>query len=152
MTNRRLISVTLAAVLLSGAAAPAHAQWVFLARKAVGRVEQLTEPPHSGQPGYDVATVILDANADRVYETVLDHVRQRSDLTIKRADGQERTLSVSDGMRNVGFQVNPLQDNVSQLVIASAVSQDDPRTTSVVVDAVLRVCEQMRVECHRGKE
>ena len=46
----------------------ATAQWVMLARRAVGRVEQMSQQsPQQGGPSYDSAAVILEAPADKVY-------------------------------------------------------------------------------------
>jgi len=60
------VAVGFAATLLP--AGPADAQWVFVARKALGRIEQMREGQQSnGRPGYDFATVLLDAPADKVW-------------------------------------------------------------------------------------
>ncbi len=67
----------LLAVLLGLAATilpvdPANAQWVFVARKALGRIEQMREGgQNNSQPAYDFATVILDAPADKFYAPAL---------------------------------------------------------------------------------
>ena len=62
------LGTSLAAIPFS----PAEAQWVFVARKALGRIHQMTEGPQNGRPGYDFATVILDAPAGN---TTFDHQR-----------------------------------------------------------------------------
>ncbi len=52
--------------------APAEAQWVFVARKALGRIHQMTEGSQpDGRAGYDFATVLLDAHADKIFSTAL---------------------------------------------------------------------------------
>jgi hypothetical protein len=51
---------------------PAEAQWVFVARKALGRIQHMREENQpGGRPGYDFATVILEAPADKVFATAL---------------------------------------------------------------------------------
>ena len=65
---RRFFKPLLAAALLGSVAlpfAPAEAQWVFVARKALGRIHQMTEGSQpDGRAGYDFATVLLDAHAN----------------------------------------------------------------------------------------
>src|SRR5215831_1563943 len=59
----------LAALLVSSLA---EAQWVLLARRAVGRVEQMSQ--QSQQPdgaSYDSAAVMIEAPAGKVYAAVL---------------------------------------------------------------------------------
>ena len=50
---------------------PAEAQWVFVARKAAQRIHHMREEGQGGQPGYDFASVILEAPADKVYAVAL---------------------------------------------------------------------------------
>jgi len=78
----RSISMFLATfILLSGVA---NAQWVFVGRKALGKIKQITGEATEGassqpadasknvpQQGYDAATVILEAPADKVYSTTV---------------------------------------------------------------------------------
>ncbi|MEO8755300.1 MAG: hypothetical protein ABI624_21775, partial [Casimicrobiaceae bacterium] len=46
----------------------AEAQWVMLARRAVGRVEQMSQQsPQAGGANYDAAAVMLEAPADKVF-------------------------------------------------------------------------------------
>ena len=65
----------------------ARAQWVYVGRKAVGKVRQLTSETTSGQQsGYDAATVLLDARADKVYRTAVDLLLANKDYRITRKD------------------------------------------------------------------
>jgi hypothetical protein len=67
-------------LVLSGVA---DAQTVFLARKALGKVRQLTgEMKGSQQPGYDIATVLLEARADKVYGTAVNMLQAKKDVNI----------------------------------------------------------------------
>jgi hypothetical protein len=63
--KRGLLALTVAAFLLPMASA--DAQWVFVARKAAQRIHHMTEGGIGGQPGYDFASVVLEAPADRVF-------------------------------------------------------------------------------------
>ena len=72
----------------------AHAQWVFVARKVIGRVESMTQSQQkSDTPRYDVATVMLEADPDKVYQTVLATVATHKDYKTRpaqRCDPQHR--------------------------------------------------------------
>ena len=64
------IGIIIAIAILSGAF-EANAQWVFVARRALGRIEQMTQTETKDKPGYDVATVVIEGNADKAYETAI---------------------------------------------------------------------------------
>ena len=70
------------ALILASAAcavAPtASAQWVTVARKALGRVEQMTQSQGADGPGYDVAAVMLEAPIGGVWEGVLRALKAKS--------------------------------------------------------------------------
>lgn len=64
-----IVAVGLVALLASSLA---EAQWVMLARRAVGRVEQISQQtPQADGASYDSAAVLIDAPADKVYAAVL---------------------------------------------------------------------------------
>jgi hypothetical protein len=125
----------------------AQAQWVMVARAVAGRVEQMTNKPASGSGGYDVATVVLDANADKVYDTALKALQARTDLTINSSDAKKRVIKFSKGDQIASMQVTPLGDKLCQLVIASNLTGAQPDATSLVVQGVMKVCDQMHVVC-----
>ncbi len=144
--HTRLVALFLTALLfLSGVA---DAQWVFLGRKALGKVRQLTsEMKGSQQPGYDVATVLLEAPADKVYGTAINVLQTKKDWTITKKDEKSRSLQFSDGKRTAGIQVSFLEEHLSQLLIVSVVTSGQKDTTSLVLNGVFRVCQEMGVHC-----
>ena len=79
-----LASVAMASLL---SALNAQAQWVMVARAVAGRIERMTNKPSNGS-GYDVATVVLKANASKVYQTALQVMETRPDITITNKDEQ----------------------------------------------------------------
>ena len=80
--------------------APAEAQWVFVARKALGRIHQMTEGGQpDGRPGYDFATVLLDAHADKIFSTALDLARKNPSVRILMQDPGARRLQIAEGDR-----------------------------------------------------
>jgi len=149
--HTRLVALFLTALLfLSGVA---DAQWVFLGRKALGKVRQLTgEMKGSQQPGYDVATVLLEARAEKVYSTAVNVLQANKDWTITKKDDKSRSLEFSDGKRTAGMQVSFLDEHLSQLLIVSAVTSGKTDTTSLVLNGVLRVCKEMGVHCQLADE
>ena len=46
----------------------AEAQGIMLARRVIGRIEQMSQTSPNGATTYDTASVIVDAPVDRVYE------------------------------------------------------------------------------------
>jgi hypothetical protein len=59
--NRSAIRIALAGLLVGTllASTVAEAQWVLLARRAVGRVEQMSQQQPNGGAAYDTASVMI---------------------------------------------------------------------------------------------
>ena len=149
--NIRLVGLFLTAFLFLSSVA--DAQMVFLGRKALGKVRQLTgEMKGSQQPGYDVATVLLEARADKVYSTAVSVLQANKEWTITQKDDKSRSLEFSDGKRTAGMQVSFLDEHLSQLLVVSSVASGKTDTTSFVLDGVLRVCKEMGVHCQLADE
>lgn len=131
----------------------AQAQWVFVARKAIGVVNHLASQARDPQgQGYDVAVVLLEANADKIYSTALDILRGNPDVTINRTDNGRREIEITDGKVLVGMKVTLFEDHLSQLLISSSVTPDKPSGTSHVVEKVFRVCQKMGVQCTLARD
>ncbi len=139
--------LALVAVASLFSAVSAQAQWVMVARAVAGRVQQMTNKPATGPGGYDVATVVLMANADKVYDTALQALKSRPDLTITSSDAKSRQIKFSKGDQIASMQATPLGDKLCQLVIASNLTGTQPDATSLVVQGVMKVCDQMHVVC-----
>jgi hypothetical protein len=129
---------------------PANAQWVFVARKVLGRVEQLSQSSKEGKPGYDFASVVLDAPAARVYATAVDLIRKNRNVRITFEDAARRRIDVAEGDRTASLSVTLLSDKISQLMIAGTAGPGEDSTSSRVLAAVLRVCREMRKQCSVG--
>lgn len=128
----------------------AEAQWVFVARKALGRIHQMTEGQQGGRPGYDFATVILDAPADKVFSTALEAARRNTAVHILMQDPVVRRLQIAQGDRTATLNVVAFNDDVSQLMIAGHAGPGEGPTSSLVVGAVMRVCKEMNKHCEVG--
>src|SRR5258705_11285740 len=81
-------------------ASVAEAQWVLLARRAVGRVEQMSQQsPQSGGPSYDSAAVMLEAPADKVYAAAVRGVKgaEAKGIRITREDSSTLLVQFTNG-------------------------------------------------------
>lgn len=142
-----VLAVAFGTILAVVPFSPADAQWVFVARKALGRIHQMTQGPQNGQPAYDFATVILDAPADKVFATALAAARKNTSVLVLMQDPGARRLQISEGDRTATLNVVPFNDDVSQLMIAGHAGPGEGPTASLVVQAVLRVCKEMNKHC-----
>ncbi len=124
----------------------ASAQWVAVGRKVVGKISTLTQGQSPKNAGYDVATVFLDAEAGKVYSTAVSLLQKNPKMTITRKDDTQRTIEFTDGEHTAGIRITEMGDHLSQLLIASAGGPGAPSGTSIVLDAVKRVCEQLGVK------
>jgi hypothetical protein len=121
--------------------------WAMLARRAIGRVEQMSQAPKGEQPGFDVATVILNADATKVYATAVGMLRKSEVVHIVAEDAAHRTVEFSNGQRSAGITITDLGTRLSQLLVGSARVPGQDSATNHVVDGVLRVCQAMKVTC-----
>jgi len=140
------------AFVASGAA---EAQWALLAKRAIGRVEQISQQsPQSGGASYDSAAVMLEAPADKVYAAVVRGVTRAREkgITITREDPSGMLVQFTNGEQIAGIKVSSLGDNLSHLLVSSAHTGTQPNAAALVMDSVLRVCKEMDVECSRAQQ
>jgi hypothetical protein len=57
-----------------------QAQWVLAARAAKTRINRMTQSSASG--GYDIATVVLDADPSKVYDKTIELLKTHPELKI----------------------------------------------------------------------
>ncbi len=127
--------------------APAEAQWVFIARKAAQRIHHMAEQGQNGHPGYDFATVILEAPADKVFAVALDHARNNKAVRLMMVDPAGMRFQAAEGDRTATLNVVSLGDQTSQLMIAGTAARGEDPTSSRVVAVVMRVCAEMKKTC-----
>jgi hypothetical protein len=151
MTQRRRLTLAFLTVALTIGASSAQAQWVMVARAVAGRVQQMSDRSKDGG-GFDVATVVLEANADKVYQTAIKNLSARTDVKITSKDAKKRLVQFTNGVQVAGMQATPLGEKLTQLVIASNLTSAQPDATSLVVQGVLKVCKEMNVECTLSNE
>jgi hypothetical protein len=138
-------------LLATGTAA---AQWVFLARQAIGRVEQMQQSSQQAAGGsgasYDVATVIVDVAPAKVFDTVKSMLGKNTEVRVTKTDDARRSVEFTDGRQIGGIQVNVLGDNLAQLMVSTAHPGVSSSTTSTIVERILNVCRELGVSCQRS--
>lgn len=148
MPARRMSRALIGAALLA-ASGLAAAQWVFLARQAVGRVEQMSQAPatQGNGAGYDVATVIVEVAPDKVFDVVKRRLAQSTEVRLTKADDARRSVEFTDGSRVGGIQVSALGDNLAQLLVSTSHPATAASPTSTLVQRILEVCRDLGVSC-----
>ena len=146
-----IIAGGLSALLASGLA---EAQWVLLARRAVGRVEQMSQQsPQADGASYDSATVMIEAPAEKVYAAVLKGLASNTKgVKITSENAQTRLVEFTNGQQIAGIKVSALGDDLTHLLVSSAHRGDQPDASALVLNSVLRVCAEMKVECSRAQQ
>lgn len=132
----------------------AEAQWVLLARRAVGRIEQMSQQsPQDDGAGYDSAAVMIAAPADKVYAAVLRGLaNNKQGMKITSENAQQRLVEFTNGQQIAGIKVSALGDDLTHMLISSAHRGNQPDAAALVLDSVLRVCAEMKVECSRAQQ
>ncbi|HEX8818240.1 MAG TPA: hypothetical protein VF753_22310 [Terriglobales bacterium] len=133
-------------LLLLAFPATMHAQWVLAARAAKNQINRMSQ--HSATGGYDVATVVLDADPGKVYDKTIELLKTHPDVTITTNDKTAGKIEIQKGQEVLGFQIYSLGPKVAQMIVASGVGEPKKENpTPMVVESILRVCKQFNVEC-----
>lgn len=140
----------------------AHAQWVMVGRKALGKVKQLTSEADNYQQsldaagqqnmpkqGYDAATVLLEAPAEKVYSTAINIMKTNKDTRINKKDDKVLSIEFTHGNLAAGMQITSLSENLSQLLVVSTMA--GKADSSLVLKAIMRICNEMGVHCQSSE-
>jgi hypothetical protein len=139
------LSALLAGITVTAAAQP---PWIFIARRVEGRITQVTQDDANGNPAFQVAAVIVDAPANKVYATALNVASQNPALRIVFQDSQNFTLKVSEGDKNASVTILPLSDKSSQILVTAPVAPPDQSDSkTVVVSSIMKMCNQLNRQC-----
>ena len=119
MTSRATYAAAIMAVLLTITLA-SQAQWVAVAHAVSGRIQQMQQKNANGPGGYDVATVVIEAPAQKVYETAIQRLQAHSaQVKVIEQDHKKRKVAFTNGTQTASLQANSLGDKLTQLVVAS---------------------------------
>ncbi len=141
----RLAPLLLATLAMVPAAA--EAQWALLARRAIGRVEQIQQMPPDQNVGADVAAVAVQVPAERVYAEVLASIRANPALRLLSQDDANARLQVANADRGATITVTPLGEALTQLMVVSTYRRGEAPEASRIVAHILQVCAQLQVAC-----
>ena len=123
-----------------------QAQWVLAARAAKNNINRMTQRSANG--GYDVATVVLDADPSKVYDKTIELLKTHPEVKITKEDKSAGKIEIQKGKQVAGFQIYALSDKVAEIIVASDVGRSkEPDPTPMVVESILRVCKEFNVEC-----
>jgi hypothetical protein len=123
-----------------------HAQWILAAHVASHEIHRMTQRSASG--GYDIATVVLNADPSKVYDKTIELLKTHPEVKITKEDKQTGTIEIQKGKQALGFQINALGDKVTQMIVASGASKsNEPDQTSMVVESIIKVCTEFKVKC-----
>ena len=125
-----------------------QAQWVAVARAVSGRIQQMQQKNANGPGGYDVATVVIEAPAQKVYDTAIQRLQAHSDqVKVIEQNARRRVVAFTNGTQTASLQANMLGDKLTQLVVASTLDPAEPSATSMVVKSIQNICSELKVEC-----
>lgn len=143
---KKIKSTAIALILVVLASSSANAQWVFVARKAMGVINKMASDSS------DVATVLLQAKADNVYKTAVTTIGAKPNLQILQKDDKARTIAFTNGERSAKMKISPIDENITQILVSSGAPGGKTDATPLVVGGILRVCEEMKVNCTLAKD
>ncbi|MFO7599428.1 MAG: hypothetical protein R6X27_06415 [Candidatus Desulfacyla sp.] len=132
-------------LLLFPSVAPAQA--VFLARKALGLVSRIADQAQ----GHETASVLLEADADKVFTAAERIIREKPENEILSKDAAERSISFRHGDRAITLKVARLQDDLAQILVVSS-GGNTQQDTDYVVNGILRICKEVGAHCWTGNE
>ena len=157
--TKKLGSTLVGAVLVLGSTLPltAEAQWIFVAHRAMNRIQQVTQDQDAGQSQgqapsrvTQVATVILDVPAKRVYDVASNATQNNQNVTVVSNDPASMTIKVKEVDQSATLTVSALNKNVSQLMIVGSAPAGQNPQTSRIVNAAMNLCNDMGKKCELG--
>ncbi len=143
MKRSALITSLVAIAMLVSVSA--QAQWVFVARKAMGKIKQM-QSDHA-----DVAAVILEVGADAVYGKAISTIESRPNLSIIKKDNASRTVAFTNGETKAKMKVDELGDGVSEIMISAEPAKGGSGGASFIVERIMEVCKEVNVQCQLAK-
>jgi hypothetical protein len=96
--------------------------------------------------GHQTATVELKAKPDGVYQAAIAAAGKNPAITIVKRDDADRKLEISKDQSTITLEVKALSGDASKLTVSSGKAKEGESGTDYALDAVKRVCEEMKVE------
>lgn len=92
------------------------------------------------------ATVELKAKPEAVYQAAIAAAEKNPALTIVKRDDAKRELEVSKDQKIAKFKITELSTGGSKLAVSSDKVKEGESGADMALQAVKRVCEEMKVE------
>lgn len=146
MNKSSILRTGYLAILCMVVSTVVSAQWVAVGRKVVGKITSVTQQQDTKSPGCDAATVILDADAGKVFSTAVSLLQKNPNIVITKKDDTKLAIAFKKGDWASEIRITKLGDHLSQLLIVSGAAPSETRGTSEVLDAVQHVCDQLGVK------
>jgi len=138
MKGYRLFCTMIIVGVMLGSSMPVSAQFVTLARKIKSK---LTE-------GKEVAIVILDAGASKVYKAVNDTLASSPRFMVQARDNQRREVKFMHDEITLSVLVDSLSAGYSRITVeAEPAKNTQPKQTDAAVKAILAVCHKVGLTC-----
>ena len=125
----------------------APGQAVFLARKALGLISRIADQTH----GHETASVLLEADADKVFAAAERIIRKKPENEILSTNKGDRSISFKHGGLGITIKVARLQDDLTQVLIVSS-GRNTPQDIVYVVNGILRICKEVGAHCWPSNE
>jgi len=125
----------------------APGQAVFLARKALGLVSTVIDQVH----GHQTASVLLEADADKVFTAAENIIRQKPENEILSTNASQRSISFRHAGLAITLKVARLQKDLAQVLVVSS-GRNTPQDIDYVVNGILRICKEVDAHCWLPKE
>lgn len=158
--SKKLGSIVAGSLVVLGTSLPltAEAQWIFVAHRAMNRIQQVTQDQDASQTQgaqtpqrvTQVATVILDVPAKRVYDVATNATNNNHNVTVVSNDPASMTIKVKEADQSATLTVSALNKNVSQLMIVGSSPAGQNPQTSRIVNAAMNLCNDMGKKCEVG--
>ncbi len=117
---------------------PVSAQFITLARKIKAKITD----------GKEVASVILDAGATKVYHAVTDTLTSDTRCKIQNKDDGRKFVEFTHDDLSLTMQIDSLGAALSQITVKAEKSGDSSqKPTDAAVKAILAVCHKMGLKC-----
>ncbi len=96
--------------------------------------------------GNQTATVELKAKPDAVYQAAIAAAKKSPMITIAKQNDEQRKLELSREQKTVALEVQELSTGATKLTVSSDKVEAGQSGTDLAVEAIKRVCDEMKVE------
>lgn len=98
--------------------------------------------------GNEVATVILDAGAGKVYQALIDTLLSKPKFRITVKEDSKKHVEFSEEGSTLSMQVDSLDVKLSQItVLAVSSGNSPPGATDAATRAIMSVCDKVGIHC-----